>query len=280
MHYFIGMPEWRHPDWYAQGKNLKDPLKTYAKHFTTIEGNTTFYALPSVENVEGWKASVPESFKFCFKFPKVISHDQQLLHCSQDVKAFMDRVAPLDSKLGVLWLQMSPSFGAQSLPYLQTFLEALPQSFQYGVEVRNISFFGKDQIEREFNQLLMKFDVSRVMFDTRTLFANPATDADTQDALKKKPRMPMHVIATSKYPMLRFIAPMDITLANTALDQWARKTIQWIDEGKTPYVFFHTPNLHSAPELARVFSQKVCALRGDIQPITLWDQQPQQSSLF
>jgi len=280
MHYYIGMPEWRHPDWYAEGKNPKDPLNIYSKHFTTVEGNTTFYALPSVENVKVWKESVPESFKFCFKFPKTITHDQQLRHCSQDVKTFLDRVEPLESKLGVLWLQMGPSFSAQNVLHLRAFLEHLPEHFNYGIEVRNRSFFAKDETERAFNQLLMKHEVSRVMFDTRILFANPAQDAESQDALKKKPRMTPHVIATSDKPMFRFIAPMEISLADAALEQWASKVIEWIDEGKTPYLFFHTPNKRPAPQLALLFSQKLAELRPEIKPINLWSQQPQQNSLF
>lgn len=126
----------------------------------------------------------------------------------------------------------------------------------------------------------MEYEVSRVMFDTRVLFANPGQDADTQDALKKKPRMPMHVIATSDRPMLRFIAPMDISLADAALDQWANKVVEWIDANKMPYLFFHTPNKRPAPLLALNFSQKVTILRPDIKPISLWGQQPQQSCLF
>lgn len=280
MHYFIGMPEWRHPDWYTEGKTPKDPLKIYAKHFTSVEGNTTFYALPSAETVKVWSASVPEYFKFCFKFPRTITHVQQLRHCRQDVKLFIDRVAPLESKLGILWLQMGPAFSAEHLSDLEALLKTLPEQFSYGIEVRNHSFFAKDEIERRFNQLLMVHQVNRVMFDTRILFANPTQDEDSLDALKKKPRMPMHVIATGDKPMLRFIAPMDISLAEVALDQWANKVTKWINEGKQPYLFFHTPNQRQAPQLALRFSQKLAVLRSDISPISLWHQQPQQNNLF
>ncbi|CAA6808777.1 MAG: Unknown protein [uncultured Thiotrichaceae bacterium] len=280
MRYYIGLPEWRHPDWYAEGKNPKKPLNIYARHFTAVEGNTSFYALPSVENISAWNAAVPEGFKFCFKFPKTITHDQQLRHCSQDVKTFLERVAPLESKLGILWLQMRSSFSVQYLPNLRSFLDALPEQFNYGIEVRNHSFFAKNETERAFNQLLIEYDVNRVMFDTRIFFANASQDADSQDALKKKPRMPLHVIATSDKPMLRFIAPMEITLADVALDQWANKVIEWVDEGKTPYLFFHSPNNHLAPQLALLFSQKVAKLRPDMKPISLWNQQPQQNTLF
>lgn len=280
MHYYIGLPEWRHPDWYAEGKNPKEPLKIYSQHFSSVEGNTTFYALPSAANVEAWNESVPDSFRFCFKFPKTISHDSLLRHCSIEVTEFFDRMAPLTPKLGVMWLQMSKAFQPQHLPVLKTFLEGLPKDFSYGIEVRHHGFFRKDDTEKAFNQLLMEHQINRVMFDTRVLFANPANDESSQDALNKKPRLPLHVIATGDHPMLRFISPMDMHLSDTAMDQWARKTIQWIDEGKTPYLFFHTPNKAPVPQLALDFSKKVSLLRPEICPITLWDKQPQQASIF
>ena len=283
MHYYIGLPEWRHPDWYAEGKNPKEPLKTYARHFSSVEGNTTFYALPSKDIVTSWNESVPDTFRFCFKFPKAVTHELALRHCSKEVAKFIDRLSPLGDKLGILWLQMSSAFQPNHVPILETFLASLPKEskdFTYGIEVRHLGFFGKDLVEKQFNRLLIQHNVNRVMFDTRVLFANPATDAASQDALSKKPRLPLHVVATGHHPMLRFMSPMDLSLSEVALDQWVLKTIQWIDEGKTPYIFFHTPNKAPVPVLAQRFSEKITKYRPDIAPIRLWEKQPQQTSLF
>ncbi len=279
-HYFIGLPEWRHPDWYAEGKNPKEPLKLYSQHFSSVEGNTTFYALPGSDQIQTWSDSVPDSFRFCFKFPKAVTHDAMLRHCSQEVGEYLERLSPLGEKLGVLWLQMSSAFQPQDLPVLKTFLANLPSDFSYGIEVRNSAFFDKDENEKQFNRLLMEHNVNRVMFDTRIMFANPAPDEDSKRAAIEKPRLPMHVVATGDYPMLRFMSPMALSLSETALDQWANKTIQWIEAGKTPYLFFHTPNKAPVPELAQRFSEKVATLRPDISAITLWGKQPQQTTLF
>ncbi len=279
-HYYIGLPEWRHPNWYAEGKNPKEPLKTYAQHFSSVEGNTTFYALPNNEQIQTWDQAVPDSFRFCFKFPKAVTHDAMLKHCSKEVGEYIDRLAALNGKLGILWLQMSSAFQPEQLPALKRFLENLPEGFTYGIEVRHPGFFNKDAIEKQFNQLLMEHRVNRVMFDTRILFANPAPDEASKRALIEKPRLPMHVVATGDYPMLRFMSPMDMSRSETALDQWANKTTQWIDEGKTPYLFFHTPDKAPVPRLAQRFSEKIAALRPDISPITLWEKQPQQKTLF
>lgn len=279
-HYYIGLPEWRHPDWYAEGKNPKQPLQIYSQHFSSVEGNTTFYALPSRDNIQAWNDSVPDNFRFCFKFPKTVTHDAMLSHCSNDVVEYLQRLSPLNEKLGILWLQMSSAFKPEHINTLRSFCENLPKDFTYGIEVRNSGFFQKNETEKQFNRLLIEHHINRVMFDTRVLFASPASDEPSKKSLKEKPRLPLHVVATGDNPMLRFMSPMDMDLSESALDQWANKTIQWIDEGKTPYLFFHMPYKGPVPALAQRFSQKVSTLRPDIFPITLWEKPPQQTALF
>jgi len=159
-------------------------------------------------------------------------------------------------------------------------LQQLPEDFSYGVEVRHLGFFAKDDAEKRFNQLLFQRKINRVMFDTRVLFANPSNDTATQEGLRKKPRVPLHVLATASQPMVRFISPMNQTLATEALTQWVNKVIQWMEEGRTPYVFFHTPNNHHTPALAHAFSQQITQHRPDIKAINLWQKPPQQTSMF
>lgn len=280
MKYYIGLPEWRHPSWYAEGAQPKNPLSIYSQHFSSVEGNTSFYALPKPSTVDGWKESTPEYFRFCFKFPRTISHDAELRHCAREVTEFLERVSPLESKLGVLWLHVSKHFGPKQLGVLESFFDALPTDFRYGIEVRNPGFFRKDEAEKAFNRLLNQYAVNRVIFDTRVLFKHPANDPATLEALEKKPRLPLHVVATGDQPFLRFISPMDIKLADDALNQWVSKTLQWIAEGKTPYLFFHTPDKLHAPELALRFTEKLAAQDPQIQPMSLWPSQPQQDSLW
>ncbi|HIO92305.1 MAG TPA: DUF72 domain-containing protein [Leucothrix mucor] len=280
MNYYIGLAQWHHADWYDTGKNSQDSLSIYQQHFSSVEGNNTFYGLPSTASINAWCKISSEPFKFCFKFPKVISHEASLQHCNSQVSEFLQLIAPLESRLGLIWLQMPKSFSPEQLGVLRDFLVTLPREFNYGIEVRHLEFFNKGATEKEFNQLLSQYNVNRVIFDTRTLFANPADDEATQDGLRKKPRVPTHVLATANFPMVRFISPMDTQLAETALDQWARKTIQWIDEGKTPYIFFHTPDNKKVPQLAERFARKVNLLRPEIPTVSLWSQQPQQNDLF
>lgn len=280
MPYHIGLTQWQHPHWYNHATTPS--LAQYAQHFTSVEGNNTFYGIPSVKQIQTWKDTVPEHFRFCFKFPKSISHEAELRHCQPQVIEFLNRITPLQQQIGVIWLQMSQQFSARQLDTLASFFQQLPSDFNYGIEVRHPDFFNKQNSERQFNRLLMQHTINRVMFDTRLLFSHIAHDAATRDALQKKPHVPLHVIATAQTPVVRFISPMDTHLADKEIDNWASKIIQWMDEGRTPYLFFHTPDNRESPQLAQRFSQKIHAIRPDILSLALWEnkQAAQQTCLF
>src|SRR5262245_15647881 len=100
---------------FPAGTKPTDFLPGYAVVFNTVEGNTTFYALPPAETVARWREQVPDEFRFCFKFPRTITHDKLLVDSTTEVTEFIERVAPLEHKLGSLMLQLPPRFGPGQL---------------------------------------------------------------------------------------------------------------------------------------------------------------------
>ena len=278
--YRIGLPQWHHSDWYAPDHLSANSLAVYSQHFSSVEGNHSFYGLPSVSSVQQWAEQTPDGFEFCFKFPRSISHSGDLLACETLVDEFIARIAPLGTRIGIIWLQLSQQFSPQHLESLNLFLLRLPKQYCYAVEVRNLRLFDKSTFETELNQILIQHQVNRVIFDTRSLFANPAEDAETLDALRKKPRVPTHVIATADQPLVRFISPVNTELCYQSLKPWINKFVQWIDEGRKPSIFFHTPGNEAAPELAQWFAQRLHEAKPEIPALTLWDRQPKQGSLL
>src|SRR5512141_3228628 len=83
MNFYIGCPIWSFKGWvgnfYPADTKPAEFLREYSRRVTTIEGNTTFYAVPAQKTVEGWVAETPETFRFCPKVPKAISHEGTLL---------------------------------------------------------------------------------------------------------------------------------------------------------------------------------------------------------
>lgn len=254
---YLGCPLWAHPPWkghFFSARADRDAfLPEYARVFDTTEGNATFYGLPAPETVARWAQQAPPSFRFCFKFPRVVSHDRMLEGAEAETAAFFERLSPLRGRLGPFFLQLHERFGSDRLPVLERYLDQLPKEHAYAVEVRSAAFFREGEPETRLNGLLADRGVNRVIFDTRGLFASPATDAFTVDAKRKKPRLPVRLIATGSAPFVRFVGDPQVERNDGALRVWAQVVSRWMDEGRTPYVFLHHPDDAHAPELARRF---------------------------
>jgi uncharacterized protein YecE (DUF72 family) len=59
---------------YPPKSQPRDFLNLYSRRFTTVEGNTTFYAIPSAQTIEKWVEQTPPGFKFCPKLHRQITH--------------------------------------------------------------------------------------------------------------------------------------------------------------------------------------------------------------
>ncbi|PIE23618.1 MAG: hypothetical protein CSA60_04150 [Neptuniibacter caesariensis] len=280
---YIGLTQWQHAAW--QGHLLQRPsgthvLSAYSRYFSTVEGNTTFYGLPKPETVEQWARESADQFRFCFKFPQQVTHKNQLRSCSQETTAFLQRLSPLQEKIGLLCIQLPASFSGDNLVALKQYLDTLPNDFSYAIEIRHHDFFAKGAIEREFNQLLMEKSINRISFDTRSLFAHPATDPVSLQAKEHKPKVPVHAIATATNPMLRLIAPLDWQWSRDYLVPWVGKLQTWLDEGRSPYIFLHTPDNAEAPELAAYFVEMIEEAKPDSCRFTPWQTYSTQGSFF
>lgn len=57
--------------------------------------------------------------------------------------------------------------------------------------------------------------------------------------------------------MVRLIVPLQLEQGDDRLDYWVARVLKWIDEGRTPWLFFHTPDCAAAPELAARFAARL-----------------------
>lgn len=253
----FGCPVWSNRDWvgdfFTANAKPSEFLRQYAAAFSTVEGNNCFYGLPKPEVVARWRDEVTSGFRFCFKFPRVISHERRLRAVTAETNEFLNRLAPLAraDHLGPYFLQLPPSFGPEDLTTLRNYLIALPAEFQYAIEVRHPAFFAKGEEERQLNRLLLECGIDRVMLDSRALFSADPADPDTQIAQSKKPRLPVHAISLGSRPLIRYIGHPILEANKPFLEPWLDKLATWLSEGREPYFFAHTPNNRQAPHLAR-----------------------------
>ena len=253
--YFLGCPIWGNRAWvgelFAPEAKQTDFLRQYASVFNTVEGNTTFYGLPTAKTAARWLADTSKGFRFALKFPRAISHGKRLRNAEPETAAFMDLLATLQDRIGPSFLQLPPSFGPMDLPALDEYLVALPAAFHYAVEIRHGLFFA--QAEDELNAVLKSHRANRVVFDTRGLHSASTDDRAGREAQRKKPKVPVRFVATGRFPFVRYVGHPEVRENLPLLAEWAPVVAGWIREGRTPFVFFHAPDDFYAPQLARHF---------------------------
>jgi uncharacterized protein YecE (DUF72 family) len=223
---------------------------------TAVEGNTVFYALPSAETVARWKHETPETFRFCPKVSRSISHAASLVTSRDATLELVDRMQGLGSRLGTLFLQLPPSFGYTYLSQLEEYLNSWPRDVRLAVEVRHPSFF-TEQHAKELNALLHHYQVGRVMMDTRPIRIGSAEEKQILHARERKPDLPLQIAVTRDFIFLRYIGHPRMEVNNTFLDTWAAQLAQWIEEGLTVYVFCHCPYEVHSPEICKALYQRV-----------------------
>jgi len=253
----LGLPMWANADWrgglYPRQAASEDFLTDYARVFSSVEGNTTFYSgTPRAETVAAWARRSPPTFRFCFKLPAALTHERRLTGIDADLETFLDGLAPLGPRLGPVMIQLPRDFGAAELPALERLLARWPAGVPCSVEVRAREFFHKGSAEQRLNRLLITHNVDRVMLDVRPLFGTPTgDDPRLRTAQSEKPRLPLHVLSTGERPIVRFIGHLDTALNRRYFAPWVERLSLWIKQGKTPFLFVHTPDNRQAPALAR-----------------------------
>ena len=176
--YRLGCPFWSFKPWngslYSADARPEDRLRQYASVFNSVEGNTSFWSVPSPRSVSRWREAAPPDFRFCFKVPREITHERMLLDARAPLAAFLRAVEPLGERLGSFLLQLPPGLGPRELPQLEAFLDLLPQELPFAVELRHRAFFEDDALAGHCDELLAEHGCDRVMMDTRALRAgNP-----------------------------------------------------------------------------------------------------------
>ncbi len=252
--YYLGCPMWGFKGWvgnlYRRHSPAREFLGQYAGVFNVVEGNTTFYGLPSEETVERWLQAVPASFRFCFKLPQAVTHHKGLEDAAAETAEFLARMAPLEEHLGPFMIQLPPSFGPDRLDVLERYLRSLPGELLFAVELRHPGFY-RPEISRRLDELLAEHDCERIMMDTRPLRSGDSRHPDVRAATHRKPDLPVEPVALGRHPFLRLICYPKEAVNEPWVEDWSRHLARWIRQGKRPYVIVHCPNNVQAPPLAR-----------------------------
>ncbi|MGE6688489.1 DUF72 domain-containing protein [Stutzerimonas stutzeri] len=262
---------------YPADTRASDFLASYCSIFNTVEGNTTLYAWPSQEKVLRWAGQMPDGFRFCAKFPRDVSQAEDL-HAALDLAhAFQQLLVPLGQRVTPFWLQLPASVGPSRLGEIGAFIDGF--AAKLAVEVRHPAFFDKGDGECALNRLLRDRGIERICLDTRALFSCLSRDPAVLYAQSKKPRLPVRPVAFSDSPQLRFVGHPLLEANDTFMTPWLDKVAGWIEAGKAPHVYLHTPDNHRAPELAMRFHAQLSERLPGLPPLPSFQPAPQLSLL-
>lgn len=151
---------------YPPGIQSRDYLSYYATQFNILEVDATFYRIPAVSTVKGWYAKTPQDFRFALKVPQEITHERVLADADSVFAEFLRATEPLGEKLAVMLLQF-PYFNkkafcspAEFIARLKPFLEKLPATPRFALEIRNKYWLGPSLYD-----LLRKHNVALALID-------------------------------------------------------------------------------------------------------------------
>jgi uncharacterized protein YecE (DUF72 family) len=160
----IGCSGWNYADWrervYPKGLGTDRWLAHYATLFDTVEVNSTFYRLASVEAAARWAQQTPAGFVFALKASQYLTHMKRLTDMERGVGRFYERIQPLidAGKLGPVVWQLPDSFRRDE-ERLAGALEQLPRGL-HCFEFRHESWFVDDVYD-----LLRRHGVALVIGD-------------------------------------------------------------------------------------------------------------------
>ncbi len=276
MDLYVGCPIWANKSWvgsfYPKGTKPSDYLWVYGQQLTTVEGNTTFYAVPAQETIQRWAEETPETFRFCPKLPRTISHAGKLVEHLEEARQFLEIMGGLGNRLGPLFLQLPPSYSPAMLEDLGEFLMNWPAQAQLAVEVRHPAWFQSPNHE-SLQALLSKYQMARVIIDTRPI-RSMAGDQILKgsvyerliQARERKPDLPIIYEPTGPFTFLRYIGHPQIEQNALVLAEWTDHLAEWLRQGLDTYVFCHCPDERMDPQLCRELHQRV-STRVSIPPL-------------
>jgi len=170
---WIGTSSWKYPGWldqiysrdryttrgkFSQKRFEAECLAEYAETFPIVCGDFSFYQFPTPEFWQRLFATAPGGLRFALKVPEEVTAEvfprharygpragmknQSFLNADALAAGFLEPLAQYRDRIAALIFE----FGARSttprefVARLGPFLDALPPSFRYSVEVRNRSF--------------------------------------------------------------------------------------------------------------------------------------------
>ncbi len=136
-------------------------LERYAGRFPAVEINSSFYRPHQPATYARWAASVPDSFRFAVKMPKLATHTRKLVDVDDVLDRFFAEATQLGEKLGPILIQLPPSLRF-TRQIASNFFQTIRSRFDGNVvfEPRHTTWFSSD-----VDRMLVEFRIARIAAD-------------------------------------------------------------------------------------------------------------------
>jgi uncharacterized protein YecE (DUF72 family) len=159
---------------YPRHTSQSEFLRLYSKVFDLVEIDSTFYVIPSEDTIRSWRESVPDSFLFAAKFPRVITHENALRPTRESIDRFFRSIGELRPRVATLLVQLPPFLHQDDgRDRLFAFLDGLPGDYRYAVEFRHASWMRPETFEA-----LRRREIALVWNEVQYLNTTPEITAD------------------------------------------------------------------------------------------------------
>jgi uncharacterized protein YecE (DUF72 family) len=220
----IGTSGWSYTHWtgvfYPNDIKPDKYLEYYITKFDCVELNSSFYHLPLKSTVSGWMNRTSDTFMFCPKLSRFITHQLQLVSAEEPMLRFFDVFATMKARLGPVLIQIHPGLHYDRA-LITGFFNLLQEKYsehRFAIEIRNKSWINDD-----FLQLLSMYGVAFVIADSGR-------------------RYPYNEVVTTGFIYLRFHGREQLYATDYSereLEQYAEKIILWLNDGKEVWAFFN-----------------------------------------
>ena len=140
---YVGTSGFSYPPWrggfYPEKARPAEFLEFFSARLPSVELNTTFYQLPSEEQLRRWAARTPPEFRFAVKMSRRITHGGRL----ELLPTFTEQVRALGEKLGPILVQFPPT-RTRDEGLLRLVLDSLDPGLEYAFEFRHESWAGAE----------------------------------------------------------------------------------------------------------------------------------------
>ena len=235
---FIGCSKWGRSEWvgkiFPSRTSEKEFLYQYAKQFNCLELNATHYKIYSTRSIGHWAEKTNgRDFLFCPKMFQGVTHEGNLGDKYFITQEFLQGIAAFKDQLGPIFIQLSESFAPYRKNELFAFLQDLPKSFQFFVELRHSDWFLEGSLKQELLNFLKENNIGFVITDT----------SGRRDCA--------HMHLTTKKAFIRFVGNGLLSTDYKRIDDWVARIKIWVDQGiEQVFFFLHLLDEVYAPELS------------------------------